>query len=184
VGVALALLAALAFGVSDFAAGVASRRVSAGQVTAVAQALGVLTAIVGVIVFSGSGPAAPALGWGALSGVGSAVGTLSLYRGLATGRMTIVATLSAVLTAVIPALVGIALGNDISALALTGIVLSLPAIALVSWQPDTMTAGTPAERDTGCSRALDSRCCSLPWTARAHTQEHGHCCPDNSSPSC
>ena len=140
-GVALALLAALAFGVSDFAAGVASRRVSAGQVTAVAQALGVLTAIVGVIVFSGSGPAAPALGWGALSGVGSAVGTLSLYRGLATGRMTIVATLSAVLTAVIPALVGIALGNDISALALTGIVLSLPAIALVSWQPDTMTAG-------------------------------------------
>ncbi len=131
----LALLSAAAYGTCDFAAGVASRRYAAAPVTLVAQALGALTAGVAVILFPGSGVTAHALAWGALSGVGSAVGTLSLYRGLAVARMSVVATLSGVLTAVIPVIVGIALGNHLHAAAAGGVVIAFPAIAMVSWQP-------------------------------------------------
>jgi drug/metabolite transporter (DMT)-like permease len=134
--IVLALGAALAYGISDFAAGVASRRFSAGPVTGVAQTLGLLTAAVAVITFPGAGPKAAALEWGALSGLGSATGTLSLYQGLSVARMSVVATLAGVLTAVIPVIVGIALGNHLSVGAAAGILLAIPAIALVSWQPE------------------------------------------------
>lgn len=133
-GVVLGLMAAVAYGTSDFAAGVASRRVAAGPVTGIAQTLGVLTAAAAVILFPGIGPRPTALEWGAVSGVGSALGTLSLYHGLSIARMSVVATLSAVLTAVIPVLVGLALGNHLSIQAAAGIILAIPAIGLVSWQ--------------------------------------------------
>jgi uncharacterized membrane protein len=136
VAIVFALCAALAFGVTDFSAGIASRRLSAGPVTAVLQALGLLTAGVGVLVLPGVGPRGPALGFGALSGLGSTIGSLSLYHGMTKGRMAIVATLSAVLTAVLPVLFGLILGQPLSVLAAIGIVLSIPAIGLVSWQAD------------------------------------------------
>lgn len=142
--VVLALLSAFAYGTSDFAAGLASRRFSAGPVTTVAQALGVLTTVVAVVLFPGSGPKAAALEWGALSGVGSAVGTLSLYHGLSVARMSVVATLSAVLTAVIPVIVGIALGNHLHVFAAAGVVIAIPAIAFVSWQPGVPRRGANA----------------------------------------
>jgi drug/metabolite transporter (DMT)-like permease len=133
----LSVLAALAYGTSDFGAGLASRRFAAGPVTGVAQALGVITTAAAVILFPGSGAKGAALEWGALSGVGSAVGTLSLYHGLSVARMTVVATLSAVLTAVVPVIVGIALGNELHLAAGLGVVIAIPAIAMVSWQPNT-----------------------------------------------
>ena len=66
------------------------------------------------MVSHGDGPSATALGWGAISGLGTAVGTLSLYHGLSVARMSVVATLSAVLTAVIPVIVGVALGEHLT----------------------------------------------------------------------
>ena len=44
--------------------------------------------------------------WGAASGLGSGVGTVFLYRGLASGRMAVVAPVSAVGAAVVPVVVG------------------------------------------------------------------------------
>jgi uncharacterized membrane protein len=140
VAILLALLSALSYGTGDFTAGLASRRVPAGLVTAVAQTIGLLAALLAVALFAGVGPRASALGWGALSGVGSAVGTLALYRGLGTSRMTVVATLSGVLTAVIPVIAGVALGNTLSVVAAVGIVIAVPAILLVSWQPGSTDA--------------------------------------------
>lgn len=130
----LALLAALSFGTSDFAAGLASRRFSSGSVTGVAQAVGLLVAAAAVVLVPGSGPGATALGWGAVSGLGSALGLLSLFHGLAVARFSVVATLSAVLVAVIPALVGLASGNQLSTGGFVGIAIAVPAIGLVSWQ--------------------------------------------------
>lgn len=133
--VVLALLSAISYGAGDFTAGLASRRISAGIVTAVTQTFGLLAALTALSFFSGVGPRGSALAWGALSGVGSAIGTLALYQGLAVARMTVVATLSGVLTAVIPVVVGLALGNNLSVFAAAGIVVAVPAILLVSWQP-------------------------------------------------
>jgi uncharacterized membrane protein len=143
----LALLSALAYGVSDFAAGVASRRSSAATVAGVAEVLGLLTAVIAVVVDPGVGPRAQALAWGAISGLGSALGTLSLYHGLTVGRMSVVATVSALLTAVIPVIVGIALGNRIAVTAAVGILLVVPALVLVCSRP----GGAPAP---GAGRSL------------------------------
>lgn len=101
-----------------------------------------LTALVGVVLFPGDGPMAEALAWGGLSGIGSGLGTLALYRGMAVGAMSPVATCSAVLAAVLPAVVGLAGGDHLSFLVALGIAIALPAIALVSWQGENAPAGS------------------------------------------
>jgi len=133
--VVFALASALSYGISDYLAGVTSRSWDFRLVTAGAQVIGLLTAIVAVLAFPGAGPAAGPVLWGAISGIGSAIGVLALYRGLAVGSMNVVAPLCGVLTSVIPAVVGILLGNHLSAIEVAGIVLALPAVLLVSRQP-------------------------------------------------
>lgn len=113
----------------------ASRRYPPGAVALVGQVLALGAACLALTFFPGHGPSATALAWGALSGVGSAGGTLALYHGMSTSRMSVVATVSAVLTAVIPAIVGLALGERLGATTFVGIAIAIPAIALVSWQP-------------------------------------------------
>jgi drug/metabolite transporter (DMT)-like permease len=135
VAILLALLSAVCYGTGDFSAGLASRRYTAAPVTAAVTALGAVLACLAVLIGGARAPDAAELLWGALSGVGSAVGTFALYHGLSVGRMSVVATLSAILTAVIPALLGVALGNRLGVVAAAGIVIAIPAIALVSWQP-------------------------------------------------
>lgn len=134
--IVLALMAALAYGTSDFAGGLASRRFAAGPVTGAVEAITLLTTAAAVLLFPGAGPSGPGLAWGAVSGLGAALGTLSLYYGLAVARMSVVATLSAVLTAVIPVIVGVALGNHLSTGAGAGIAIAIPAIGLMSWRPE------------------------------------------------
>ncbi len=142
-GALLGLMAALAYGISDFGAGLASRRFAPGPVAAIAQTCGLLTAALALLVFPGVGPTGAVLGWGAISGLGSTLGTLALYRGLSVGRMSVVATLSAVLTAVIPAVVGLASGEHLSVPAEVGIAIAVPAIGLVSWHGQVDEGNAP-----------------------------------------
>jgi len=137
----LALLSALAYGISDFGAGVASRRSEAGVVSIIVLAIGVGCGVIATAIDPGVGARAGALEWGAASGLGGGAGTLALYRGLGAGRMTIVATLSAVLAAVVPAIVGLATGDSLTGATLAGIVIAIPAIALVSWHSDPAARG-------------------------------------------
>ncbi|MBS1676428.1 MAG: DMT family transporter [Actinobacteria bacterium] len=132
--VLLGLLAAATYGSSDFLAGLASRRLPAIIVTSGAQALCLLVGLLAVVFYPGDGISAQVLAWGAASGIGSAGGTFALYRGLGSGEMSVVATLSGLLTAVIPVIVGLATGDSLTALAAIGIVAAIPAIGLVSWQ--------------------------------------------------
>jgi drug/metabolite transporter (DMT)-like permease len=131
----LALLSAGTFGTSDFLAGLASRRLPVATVTGIAAALGLLTAIVAVLLYSGDGIRSGAVLWGAASGVGNVLGTVALYHGLAVGRMSIVATLSGLLAATVPAIVGLIQGDGLSTVVAIGILIAIPAIAMVSWQP-------------------------------------------------
>ena len=50
------------------------------------------------------------LKWGAVAGIGTGAGTAFLYRGLASGRMGVVAPLSAVGAALLPVAVGLLTG--------------------------------------------------------------------------
>jgi uncharacterized membrane protein len=138
VGVLLGLFAAIAYGASDFAAGVGGRRASSEAIAIMSQPFGLAAAIMGVVVLDAHSPTVGGLTWGALAGLGSGVGTLALYRGLTVGRMSVVAHLSAVLSAALPAIVGVATGDSLSPLRIVGLGLALPAIAMVSRQTGTV----------------------------------------------
>jgi drug/metabolite transporter (DMT)-like permease len=133
----LGLIAAATYGSSDFLAGLASRRLAPIVVTAGAQAICLAVGLVAIVFYPGDGLSGQVLLWGAASGLGSAGGTFALYRGLGGGQMSVVATLSGLLTAVIPVIVGLATGDSLSTIAAAGIVVAVPAIGLVSWQPGT-----------------------------------------------
>lgn len=131
-GTLLALASAACYGIADLAGGLLSRRANVAVVAVIGQAAGLVLLLPIALVL----PARPALGdlgWGALSGVGTGIGMLFLYRGLRRGAMSVVVPVSAVGGLAIPVLVGVALFGDrpfmLSAL---GIGVVLPALWLVS----------------------------------------------------
>jgi len=126
-----ALGAALAYGASDFIGGRASTRAHFALVTAVGAGTSLVIALVAAPVVSGTLSSTPLL-WGAVSGLGSGLGTLFLYRGLARARVAVVAPTSGVLAAALPAGIAIALGERPAPLAVVGLVLALPAVWLIS----------------------------------------------------
>ena len=129
--VLLSLLAALAYGLSDFVGGLASRRTSAWPVAFVATAAAFVGALALALVTDGS-PTRSDLLWGALAGVGTGAGGAFLYRGLAAGRMGVVAPISAVGAALVPVCVGVATGERPALLVWLGIAAAVPGIWLVS----------------------------------------------------
>ena len=129
--VIFALTASLAYGLSDFVGGLASRRASAWSIAAISQ----LVAAVGIgaaAVVVGGSPSLGDLAWGVLAGIGAGAGTGMLYRGLGDGRMSVVAPLSAVGAALLPVAVGIATGERPSTATWVGVIIAFPAIWLVA----------------------------------------------------
>jgi drug/metabolite transporter (DMT)-like permease len=131
-GILLALTAALLYGGSDFAGGLASRRLGFLQVTVVGAVAATVLAWATLLLAGGPGPSVRAIAWGLAGGLAGGIGTLALYRGLARGQMSVVGPVSAVGAAVVPVAAGVALGERPSLLAVAGVLVSLPAIVLVA----------------------------------------------------
>src|SRR5579862_10007573 len=130
--IVLALASALAYGVSDYAAGLASRDFSVIQVTLVSAAATALVVAAALPFAAGHPPGAASLAWGALAGLGEEAGALALYYGFRHAAFSVAGPLSAVGAAGFAVIAGLLLGERPSALALTGIILALPAIVGVS----------------------------------------------------
>lgn len=146
IAVVLALLGAAAYGVSDFVGGLAGKRASPWAV-ATAGALGGATVSGSVSLLHPGHATLADLAWGAAAGIGNGVGTTSLYRGLASGRMGVVAPISGVLAVMIPVAVAVTSGERPGALVWLGIVSSVPAIWLVAREPATGAPSTSGARD-------------------------------------
>ncbi len=129
--VPVALPAALAYGVADFAGGLATRRAPVVTVTAGAQFVGLL-ALVPAMWLVGGTPSGAAFGVGALAGIAGAGGLLLYLKGLAVGPMGVVAPLSAVVGAGLPLLVGLAGGERLGPVSVAGLVVALAAIVLAN----------------------------------------------------
>lgn len=129
--IALSLLSALAYGVSDFLGGIFAKRSSAWQVAIVGQTSSGVLSLLAAVIIAGS-PTSTDLIYGSLAGLGGGFGVAFLYRGLATARMGVVAPISAIGTALIPVVVGLATGDRPSQMAVVGVVFAFPAIALIS----------------------------------------------------
>lgn len=140
IAVVLALLGAVSYGVSDFVGGLASRRTTVWPVALLACVGAFGSALVLAVLLPGH-PTSSAVVWGLLAGTGSGAGTAFLYRGLAGGRMGVVAPVSGVGATVIPVLVGVAGGERPAALVWVGIVAALPGIWLVSQEDATLGEG-------------------------------------------
>ncbi|QZY30867.1 DMT family transporter [Nocardioides coralli] len=138
--VALALASAAAYGLSDFVGGVFSKRTSPWTIALVGQVTGALAVLALTAVTDGTVTSRD-LQWAAVAGVGNGLGTAFLYRGLATGRMGVVAPVSGVGAALLPVAVGLLAGERPPLLVWVGILAALPGIWLVAREPRTDAAG-------------------------------------------
>ena len=80
-------------------------------------------------------PQGPDLFWSMATGVAGIIGITSLYRGLAVGRMGVVAPTTGVVGAVIPVVVGFMTEGLPSVSAILGIAVALVAVVLVTRAP-------------------------------------------------
>ena len=130
--VVLALASAIGYGGSDFAAGLASRSAPVIQITLLASAVSALIVLAALPFAASPGPSATALAWGFGAGLGGTLGAFALYLGFRHAAFSVAAPLSAVAAAGFSVLAGLLYGERPTTLALTGIVLALPAIVGVS----------------------------------------------------
>jgi uncharacterized membrane protein len=131
-GALLALFSAVCYGIADFAGGLLSRRAHFAAIAIVGQAAGFLVTLI-VAPLTSPNPAPDDLAWGALSGIGTGLGMLFLYRGLGRGDMSVVVPISAVGGVALPVLIGVALlGDRPATVAWLGIAVAIPALWLVA----------------------------------------------------
>lgn len=145
--VILGLLVAATYGAADFFGGLSAKRASVPAVVVLSQLTG-LPLLAVLVVVAGGEASARNLGYGALAGVFGAVGLVCLYRGLASGRMSVVAPITAVGAALVPVAFGLARGERPDAPALAGVGLALVAVGLISRTDDDLLDGieTPQQR--------------------------------------
>ncbi len=154
-----ALLAAAGWGSSDFAAGYASRKVSAVSVVVLTH-LAATLALIAISFAPGQdgSPTGADLLWGLAAGVGGGFGAMLLFRGLGKGSMSVVAPITATGAATIPVLAGLLQGESIGALGLLGIGVALVAIVMVSLgeeAPDDAAATDAPERSADAMVSAD-----------------------------
>jgi drug/metabolite transporter (DMT)-like permease len=149
-GLLAALASAAFYGAADFLGGLASRRAHTIIVVAVAQLSGFIALGLVLPFLPPSTPTNHDWIWGAAAGVTGGIGVALLYRALAMGSMAIVAPITAVCAVTVPVVVSIALGERPGIGAISGIVLAIIAIVLVSRQrvPD---------EDNGAGRSVRMR---------------------------
>ncbi len=100
--IACGLSSALAWGAGDFAGGFAARRGNALTVVLFSQLIGGTLLLILAATVSRSVPPTRHLVSGGLAGIFGVLGLIGLYKGLAQGRMGLVAPLSAIVAAIVP----------------------------------------------------------------------------------
>lgn len=139
----LATLSAALFGTADFLGGLASRRHRALIVTVRSQVVGFVILLIAAVVVPAAAVGMRDIGLGVVAGVSGGIGVVSLYAGLATGRMGVVAPITAALSGTLPAVYDIIRGTQVDAMGIAGIVLALVAVIIVS-----LTGHQPGESDS------------------------------------
>lgn len=129
--IGLALLAALGYGLSDFAGGLASRRVRPLTALLYGHPAGAVLVAALLPLFPGSFDPAT-LVFAALAGLAGLLGFKLMYQLMATSPLNVVSPITAVLAAATPIACGLLSGEHPHATAWLGIVFGLVAIALIS----------------------------------------------------
>lgn len=131
VAVALALVSAIVYGISDYAGGRISRRFAPVAVTLVAEISLLMVLLVLVPLVEGDAPTERAMLWGMFGGFAGSLALIGLYATLSRGNMTVVAPVTGVVSALVPVAVGFAIGERPDAIAVIGIAAAIVAVALI-----------------------------------------------------
>jgi len=126
------LASAISWGAGDFSGGIATRRNSVYIVVFGAQAVGIMALIIVAMLLAEPFPLARDMLYGGVAGIAGNIGLVALYRGLATGRMGVVAPVAAVVTALVPILAGLLTEGLPATQQITGFGLALTAVWLIS----------------------------------------------------
>jgi drug/metabolite transporter (DMT)-like permease len=155
VTVILGLLAALSYGVADFAGGIAARRRNAFTILTCSYPVGALLMLAMLPFFPGH------LSWhvasfGFLGGLSGMLGVTVMYTLMVTQPMNVISPVTAVLAAVVPVVVGVGIGERPAVAAWFGIALGGVAVVLCSRTGEDNPHGPIAARVLGL--ALLSGC--------------------------
>jgi drug/metabolite transporter (DMT)-like permease len=120
------------WGSGDFAGGLLARRTPVLGVVLVSQLVGTVLALILAVARGETMPLASDVPWSVAGGLTGGVGIVALYRGLAVGRMGVVAPVTGVLAAAIPVAFGVVLEGLPTTLVAVGIGLAIVAVILVS----------------------------------------------------
>jgi drug/metabolite transporter (DMT)-like permease len=144
--IALALAAAASWGLADFLAGLASRRVSVPVVLLLVEAGGLVVILAIALITRAPFFEDPSDFWSAVGGgLSGVLGLGCFYRALAIGTMSVVAPISAAGVA-LPVVVGIATGNRPSPIAAAGLVAIVAGVVLASREQHDDAAAAAAGR--------------------------------------
>lgn len=125
------LLAAIAYGVGDFAGAVASRQRQAVTILLYSYPVGAVLMAALLPFFPGDLNGRVVL-FGLLGGVAGEVGVLIMYSLMTIAPINVISPVTAVLAAMVPILIGVVVGERPGLLAWTGIALGIVAVVLVS----------------------------------------------------
>jgi len=131
-GVGFGVGAALSWGVSDFNAGLASRRATPLSTVVVSQTVGVTVAIILLGSLGERYPGGEPIGWAVVAGVAAFVSLVSFYRSLTFGAMGLAAALTGVIGAGFPVVIGAITGDRLRPTDVVGIAVALVAVVLVA----------------------------------------------------
>lgn len=130
--IACGLSSAIVWGAGDFAGGFASRRSSALTVILFSQLIGGSLLLIIAAVFSQGAPPIRHLVSAAMAGLFGVLGLIGLYKGLASGRMGLVAPISAIVTAVVPLTFSFVVEGYPGHLRLAGFAVAMTAVWFLS----------------------------------------------------
>jgi len=129
---ALALAAAVSWGIGDFLGGLKSRTLRPIAVLIVAQPIG--GALLGIwVAIRGEGPPGTEVFWASLAAIFGTIGLISFYRGMAAGALSIVAPIAGA-GAAIPVVWGLARGDNPSAYQELGFAAAFVGVVLASFE--------------------------------------------------
>jgi drug/metabolite transporter (DMT)-like permease len=142
VAAALALAAAVSWGIGDFLGGLKSRSLRPVAVLIVAQPIG--GALLGTwVAIRGQGPPGSEVLWACVASVFGTVGLIAFYRGMAAGALSIVAPIAGA-GAAIPVIWGLARGDNPSSYQELGFAAALIGVVLASFERNPQAARVAA----------------------------------------
>ena len=137
IGMIFALLSAMSWGAGDFFGGLASRKLNQFQVLLITSCSSVLLLFLFAVIWRENPPPVINIIIAVVAGLSGSLGLAALYKGLSLGNAAMVSSVAGVIGAIISTLVGLLIEGLPSILQLSGFVLSIVGIWIVTRSKDS-----------------------------------------------